>query len=337
MGTPDTPPPLRIGPYVLDGQALLAPMAGVTDRPFRVLCRALGAALAASEMVTSDMRLWQTPKSRRRMDHEGEPTPRVVQLAGADPLVLAEAARVNVDLGAQIIDINMGCPAKKVCNAACGSALLRDEPLIERILEAVVRAVSVPVTLKMRTGWDRAHINGTRVAQLAERCGIRALAIHGRTRADLYAGDAEHATTRDIKTGVRIPVFANGDIDSAKKSRAVLDLSAADGVMIGRAAHGSPWIFRDVNAFLSTAQCAAPLAPAKVRDIILAHLESMYAFYGEDTGTRVARKHLGWYCEHLPDSDNVRRRLMAATNTASQFALTGGELERWVGGFAQAA
>jgi tRNA-dihydrouridine synthase B len=337
MPPQDVPPPVRIGPYVLDGRALLAPMAGVTDRPFRVLCRSFGAALAASEMVTSDRRLWQTSKSLRRMNHEGEPAPRVVQLAGADPLALAEAARANVDLGAQIIDINMGCPAKKVCDAACGSALLRDEPLIERILEAVVRAVTVPVTLKMRTGWDREHVNGIRVAQLAERCGIRALAIHGRTRADLYAGEAEHATTRDIKACVHIPVFANGDIDGANKSRAVLDFTAADGVMVGRAAHGAPWIFRDVNAFLRTGESAAPLAHASVRDIILAHLESMYAFYGEDTGVRVARKHLGWYCEHLPDSANVRRRLMTATNSAAQFAITMAELGRWVGGLAQAA
>ena len=279
-------------------------MAGVTDRPFRILCRKLGAGLAASEMLTSDTRLWNTPKSRFRMSHEGEPEPRVVQLAGAEPQALAEAARLNVDQGAQIIDLNMGCPAKKVCGKLCGSALLQDESLVARILETVVSAVSVPVTLKIRTGWDREHRNGVSIARIAESCGIQALAVHGRTRADFYEGAAEYETIRDIKSAVRIPVFANGDINAPQKAREVLDFTGADGVMIGRASHGAPWIFRSVNAYLAAAEIVAPaLSRAEVRDIILAHLDSLYAFYGEETGVRIARKHLGWYCEQCcPDS-----------------------------------
>jgi tRNA-dihydrouridine synthase B len=278
---------MRIGPYEFEQPAvLLAPMAGVTDRPFRMLARRFGATLAASEMITSDVRLWSTAKSRRRMDHAGEPEPRVVQLAGSDPAALAEAARRNVDLGAQIIDINMGCPAKKVCNVLCGSALLTDEPLVERLLTAVVSAVKVPVTLKTRTGWDRNHKNGVRIAQLAEACGVAALAIHGRTRADFYTGEAEYETIRDIKDSVRIPVIANGDIISADKARAVLDFTRTEGVMVGRAAHGSPWIFRDVNTYLASGKLPPALSRSDLRDIIFAHLESLYAFYGEDTGVR---------------------------------------------------
>ena len=327
---------MRIGPYELPARAVLAPMAGVTDRPFRILCRELGAGLAASEMLTSDTRLWSTPKSRHRMDHEGEPEPRVVQLAGSDPDALAHAARRNVELGAQIIDINMGCPAKKVCGKLCGSALLTDEPLVGRILEAVVRAVSVPVTLKMRTGWDPSRRNGARIARLAESCGVQALAVHGRTRADFYQGSAEYETIRHIKSEVRIPVFANGDIDSPAKARTVLELTGADGVMIGRASHGNPWIFRTVNAQLSAGSPAAALARPKVRAIILAHLESLYAFYGEDAGLRIARKHLGWYCEQLADPLQVRARLMAAGNTVAQFALTKNYFDEWADAAAQA-
>ncbi|MBS0396506.1 MAG: tRNA dihydrouridine synthase DusB [Proteobacteria bacterium] len=286
---------MRIGPYALGAPLALAPMAGVTDRPFRLLCRRLGAGIAASEMVTSDVRLWHTPKSRRRLDHAGEPEPRVVQIAGGEPAMMAEAARRNVDLGAQVIDINMGCPAKKVCNRAAGSALLRDEPLVGAILEAVVRAVQVPVTLKMRTGWDAEHRNGVRVARLAEACGVRALAVHGRTRADHYAGSAEYATIRAIKAAVAIPVFANGDIDSGAKARAVLEETGADGVMIGRAAQGRPWIFREIGHFLSAGTHCPPPERREVRDIMLAHLDQLYAFYGEQVGVRVARKHLGWY------------------------------------------
>jgi len=320
---------MHIGSFELPARAVLAPMAGVTDRPFRILCRKLGAGLAASEMLTSDTRLWSTPKSRHRMDHAGEPEPRVVQLAGSDPAALAHAASRNAELGAQIIDINMGCPAKKVCGKLCGSALMTDEELVARILDAVVRAVSVPVTLKMRTGWDPSRRNGVRIARLAEGCGVQALAVHGRTRADFYRGSAEYETIRHIKSEVRIPVFANGDIDSPSKARAVLELTGADAVMIGRASHGNPWIFRTVNAELSRSAVAAPLARAQVRAIILAHLESLYAFYGEDAGLRIARKHLGWYCEQLVDPQHVRARLMAAENTVSQFALTKNYFDEW--------
>jgi tRNA-dihydrouridine synthase B len=328
---------MRIGPYVLPARAVLAPMAGVTDRPFRVLARKLGAGLAASEMLTSDVRLWSTGKSRHRMDHAGEPAPRVVQLAGADCEALALAARINVDLGAQIIDINMGCPAKKVCGRLCGSALLQDEGLVARILSAVVRAVDVPVTLKIRTGWDPTQKNGARIARIAESCGVAALAVHGRTRADFFQGAAEYDTIREIKSQVTVPVFANGDIGSAQKAREVLDFTGADGVMIGRAAQGAPWIFGAVNAYLSDAATPPPLARAVVRGIILEHLESLYAFYGEDAGTRIARKHLGWYCLHLPDAANVRRALMAMANTAMQFALARSHLDGWVSGSARAA
>ena len=334
---------ITIGPYVLPSSAVLAPMAGVTDRPFRILCRKLGAGLAASEMLTSDTRLWNTPKSRFRMSHEGEPEPRVVQLAGADPDVLAEAARLNVAQGAQIIDLNMGCPAKKVCGKLCGSALLQDESLVARILETVVGAVSVPVTLKIRTGWDREHRNGVSIARIAESSGIQALAVHGRTRADFYEGAAEYETIRAIKSAIKIPVFANGDINAPQKAREVLDFTGADGVMIGRASHGAPWIFGAVNAFLSGANSdkgnvQTTLSRMEVRDIILAHLDSLYAFYGEGTGVRIARKHLGWYCEQcFRDSAQVRRDLMGAASTAAQFALAGKHFDEWADEAAQAA
>ena len=296
-------------------------MAGVTDRPFRVLCRSFGAALAPSEMITSDQRLWHTRKSRQRMNHDGEPEPRVVQLTGADPSALAQAARANVALGADIIDLNMGCPAKKVCGRACGSALLVDAPLVARILDAVVRAVHVPVTLKIRTGWDRKHRNGVDIARIAEGCGVAALAVHGRTRADFYDGSAEYDTIRDIKALVRIPVFANGDIDTPQKAREVLDFTGADGVMIGRASHGAPWIFRAVNARLHEGIETPALQRDELRDIILEHLDSLYSFYGEESGVRIARKHLGWYCEQLLGSPaHARRELMGAADTAAQFA-----------------
>jgi tRNA-dihydrouridine synthase B len=321
---------IRIGPYSLDSNVVLAPMAGVTDRPFRQIARSFGAGLAASEMITSDVRLWTTKKTQRRMDHVGEPEPRVVQLAGAEPEALAEAARRNIDLGAQIIDINMGCPAKKVCNRLCGSALLTDEALVGKILETVVSASSVPVTLKTRTGWSRDLRNGVRIAQLAESCGIAALAIHGRTREDFYDGAAEYETIREIRSRVSIPLFANGDIDSPQKSRDVLDFTGATGVMLGRAAHGSPWIFRDVNYFLSHGKIAPALPISEVSATILAHLESLYAFYGEETGLRVARKHLGWYFEKLQDAPDVRRELMAASTSAMQFALAKESLDHWL-------
>ncbi len=320
---------MRIGTWEITAPAVLAPMAGVTDRPFRVLCRSLGAGLAATEMLTSDQRLWKTTKSRQRMNHEGEPEPRVVQLAGNDPVQLADAARANVDLGAQIIDINMGCPAKKVYGKLCGSALLGDEPLVGRLLEAVVRAVTVPVTLKIRTGVDRAHINGVAIARLAAQSGIQALAVHGRTREDFYEGEAEYETIRDICATAAIPIFANGDIDSPEKARRVLDFTRADGVMLGRAAHGAPWIFRDVNAFLATGTLPPALLRSQIRDIILQHLEALYAFHGEASGVRIARKHLGWYCQQQQRTQGFRSSLMAADSSSAQFALTRECFDAW--------
>ena len=311
---------VKIGPYTLPSNVVLAPMAGVTDRPFRILCRRFGAGLAASEMLTADVRLWGTPKSRRRMDHTGEPSPRVVQIAGFDPSMMAEAARRNVDAGAQIIDINMGCPAKKVCNRLAGSALLQDEELVARILHGVVRAVDVPVTLKTRTGWDRDHKNGVRIALIAEDNGIQALAVHGRTRTDLYLGNAEHETTAAIKAAVKIPVFANGDVDSPQHARQILLATGCDGIMIGRAAQGRPWIFDDVNFFLTTGESRASLAMEKVRDIMRAHLEDLYAFYGDETGVRVARKHLSWYLRQHPGQDTLRNRLVQIETPREQLS-----------------
>jgi tRNA-dihydrouridine synthase B len=311
---------VKIGPHTLPSNVVLAPMAGVTDRPFRILCRRFGAGLAASEMLTADMRLWDTPKSRRRMDHTGEPGPRVVQIAGFDPSMMAEAARRNVDAGAQIIDINMGCPAKKVCNRLAGSALLQDEELVARILHSVVRAVDVPVMLKTRTGWDRDHKNGIRIARIAEDNGIQALAIHGRTRADLYQGDAEHETAAAIKSSIRIPVFANGDVDSPQRAAEILRATGCDGIMIGRAAQGRPWIFDEVNFFLTEGKSRANLALENVRDIMRAHLEDLYSFYGDETGVRVARKHLSWYFRQHPGQEDLRNRLVRIETPREQLA-----------------
>jgi tRNA-dihydrouridine synthase B len=311
---------MKIGPYDLPSNVVLAPMAGVTDRPFRMLCRRFGAGLAASEMLSADVRLWDTPKSRRRMDHTGEPSPRVVQIAGYDPSMMADAARLNVDAGAQIIDINMGCPAKKVCNRFAGSALLQDEPLVARILHSVVQAVNVPVTLKTRTGWDRDHKNGVRIARIAEDNGIQALAIHGRTRTDLYQGNAEHETVTAIKCAIKIPVFANGDIDSPQRAKTILQATGCDGIMIGRAAQGRPWIFDEVNFFLSTGQLRATLALENVRDIMRAHLEDLYAFYGDETGVRVARKHLSWYFRQHPGQEALRNRLVVIETPQEQLS-----------------
>ena len=311
---------LKIGPYTLSSNIVLAPMAGVTDRPFRSLCRKFGAGLAASEMLTSDVRLWDTPKSRRRMDFTGEASPRAVQIAGFDPLMMAEAARRNVDAGAQIIDINMGCPAKKVCNRLAGSALLQDEALVTRILQAVVNAVAVPVTLKTRTGWDRGNKNALRIARIAADCGIQALAIHGRTRADMYQGIAEHDTVRMIKSAIRIPVFANGDVDSPIRAREVLAATGCDGIMIGRAAQGRPWIFGEVNFFLRTGELREELARENLRDIMRAHLEDLYDFYGDATGVRVARKHLGWYLRQSLGNEALRNRLLRIETPREQLA-----------------
>jgi tRNA-dihydrouridine synthase B len=313
---------MRIGPHVLDAPVILAPMAGVTDKPFRRLARRFGAGLAVSEMTIAEPRLWRTRKSMWRMDHAGESGPVAVQIAGYDPTMLADAARHNVALGADIIDINMGCPAKKVCNVAAGSALLRDEVLVARILEAVVAAVPVPVTLKIRTGYARSARNANAIARIAESAGIAAIAIHGRTREDRFDGEAEHDTARRIKAEVGIPVIVNGDIATPSQAAAVLTRTGADAVMIGRAALGRPWIFREIAHFLATdAPLAAP-SPAAVSEILLEHLDALYAFYGEETGVRVARKHIGWYAKDDPRAAELR----GAVNRAA----TGGEQMRMV-------
>ncbi|WP_018974765.1 tRNA dihydrouridine synthase DusB [Rudaea cellulosilytica] len=311
-----------IGPYRIAPPVALAPMAGVTDKPFRQLCKKLGAGLAVSEMTTSDPRLWTTRKSLKRMDHAGEPDPVSVQIAGYDPAMLAEAARYNVDHGAQIIDINMGCPAKKVCNVHAGSALLQDEALVARICEAAARAVNVPVTLKIRTGWNRDNKNGVRIARIAQDSGIAALAVHGRTRADLYNGEAEYDTIAAIKAAVSVPVFANGDIDSPQKARDVLKYTNCDGVLIGRAAQGRPWIFREIAHFLATGETLAAPSPAEVCAILVEHLENLYAFYGEQQGVRIARKHLGWYAKDREENAAFRNIVNRAETAAEQLRLT---------------
>ena len=296
---PSASGPMRIGSFELPNNVFVAPMAGVTDRPYRQLCKKLGAGYAVSEMAASNPRLWASEKTSRRLNHDGESEPKAVQLAGADPLMLAEAARYNVARGAQIIDINMGCPAKKVCNVACGSALLRDEALVARILDAVVGAVDVPVTLKYRTGWDPENRNALAIAALAEQAGVAMLSLHGRTRACAYRGQAEYDTIRAVKAAVKIPVVANGDIDSPAKARAVLDHTGADAVMIGRAAQGRPWIFREVGHFLATGKELPPPATAEMKELLLAHLDDHYRFYGEVAGVRSARKHIIWYLREL--------------------------------------
>jgi tRNA-dihydrouridine synthase B len=284
-----------IGPYSISEKTVLAPMAGVTDQPFRKLCRQLGAGLVVSEMVTSDTRLWKTNKSRWRLNHKGETGPISVQIAGGDAAMLAAAAQTNVGLGAQIIDINMGCPAKKVCNKAAGSALMKDETLVANILAAVTEAVSVPVTLKIRTGWDINNKNAVSIARLAEDHGISLLSVHGRTRADAYRGNAEYDTIANVKQAVNIPVLANGDIDGPSKAKEVLDYTKADGVMIGRAAQGNPWIFKEINHFLSSGEVVSPPNREEVLAILTGHISALHAFYGDYMGVRIARKHLGWY------------------------------------------
>ncbi len=327
---------MKIGPYELAAPLALAPMAGVTDQPFRQMCRRMGAGLAATEMVTSDVRLWNTSKSRLRLDHRGEPDPRTVQIAGYDPAMMAEAASQNVDRGAQIIDINFGCPAKKVCNRAAGSALMRDEALVREILAAVVAAAGVPVTLKMRTGWDRENRNAVSIARIAESEGIAALAVHGRTRADFFTGAAEYETVAAVKRAVAIPVFVNGDIDCAAKALNALEQSGADGVMIGRAAQGRPWIFRELRAALAGNPFAPPLL-AEVRVIMLSHLEALYSFYGEQQGVRVARKHLGWYCRLHPEVGHLPVELLKTELATEQHSLTDGFLSGLIGQLARAA
>ena len=316
------PAPLQIGPYRIDVPVVLAPMAGVTDKPFRMLCKRLGAGLCVSEMTTSEPRLWHTSKSLHRMDHADEPAPISVQIAGTDPRVLAEAARYNVDHGAQIIDINMGCPAKKVCNAWAGSALLQDEALVGRILAAVVAAVDAPVTLKIRTGWNRENRNGIAIARIAEDSGIAALTVHGRTRADQYLGQAEYETIAAIKATVRIPVLANGDVNSPERARHVLDYTGADAVMVGRAAQGRPWIFREIAHYLETGERLPPPTPAQVRDILIGHLQHLHHFYGELAGVRIARKHLGWYAKDRPENAAFRAVVNRAETADEQIRLT---------------
>lgn len=313
---------MRIGPYTIDPPVVLAPMAGVTDKPFRLLCKRMGAGLAVSEMTASDPRLWQTRKSIKRMDHTGEPEPVSVQIAGYDPAMLAEAARFNVANGAQIIDINMGCPAKKVCNVWSGSALLQDEPLVARIVKAVVDAVDVPVTLKIRTGWDRQHKNALAIAHIAEDNGIAALAVHGRTRADKYEGEAEYDTIAAVKSAVRIPVLANGDITTPQLAKHVLDVTGADAVMIGRGAQGRPWIFREISHYLATGELLAQPSPSDIAKILLGHLEHLYAFYGEQAGVRIARKHLGWYAKDRPENAAFRDVVNRAESTHDQLRWT---------------
>ena len=312
---------MQIGPYRLSTNLIAAPMAGVTDRPFRQLCRAMGAGMAVSEMLPSDRRLYGSVKTRRRADHVGETPPASVQIAGADPARMAEAARYNVDTGAEIIDINMGCPAKKVCKVMAGSALLRDESLVGRILEAVVRAVNVPVTLKIRTGWDKKRRNALTVARIAEAAGVQGLTIHGRTRACRFSGEAEYDTIAAVKSYVRIPVIANGDIDTPEKAKAVLNVTGADGVMIGRAALGRPWIFRETLHFLLTGRRLPPPDAAEIRRIVLFHLDKLYSFYGERIGVNMARKHIGWYTKDLPGSAAFLQQVFRIPTMAEQRAI----------------
>jgi len=309
---------VHIGPYQLRNNVFVAPMAGVTDRPFRQLCKELGAGYAVSEMAASNPRLWATEKSSRRTDHAGEMEPKAVQIAGADPADLADCARFNVERGAQIIDINMGCPVKKVCNSWCGSALLQDEELVERILRAVVAAVDVPVTLKFRTGWNRANKNALRIARIAEDAGIQMLTLHGRTRADGYSGQAEYDTIAAVKQAVRIPVVANGDITTPEKARAVLAHTGADAVMIGRAAQGRPWICREIDHFLRTGEHLPAPTVAEVRGLMSHHLQAHYAFYGEYLGVRTARKHIGWYVRDLHDGEPFRQQMNLLESTDEQ-------------------
>jgi tRNA-dihydrouridine synthase B len=300
---------LIIGPYTLPNNLFLAPMAGVTDRPFRQLCRRLGAGMAVSEMITANKSLWARKKSLLRAHPIGEPEPRSIPLAGADPAMLAEAAHHNVEQGAHIIDINMGCPAKKVCNVMAGSALLQNEKLVSDILESVVNAVNVPVTLKIRTGWDTDHRNGVTIAKIAQESGIQAHAVHGRTRACAYKGDAEYDTIAEIKAAINIPVIANGDISTPEKAKQILDYTQADGLMIGRAAQGNPWIFRQILHFLEQGEQLDSPPVAEVQRILIEHLHALYDFYGEYTGVRMARKHIAWYSKGLRNGNPFRQQM----------------------------
>ena len=328
---------MRIGPYTLSSPFLLAPMAGVTDAPFRRLCRRFGAGLTTSEMTTADTRLWQTAKSRRRLDLDLDAEPIAVQIAGSEPEQLATAARACVQRGAQIIDINMGCPAKKVCKRMAGSALLQDEKLVASILAAVVAAVDVPVTLKIRTGSDPQHRNGAVIARIAEQCGVQALAVHGRTRACRFQGEAEYETIAQIKNSISIPVIANGDITTPEKSLEVFRLTNADALMIGRGAQGRPWIFQELTDCLQNESVFFPLEKKQLRDIMLGHLKEMHRFYGESTGVRVARKHLTWYSKHLANAEQFRYRVVRVDSAEEQLRLTQEYFDKRAGGISRAA
>jgi tRNA-dihydrouridine synthase B len=311
---------VNIGPYILRNNVFVAPMAGVTDRPFRQLCKQLGAGYAVSEMAASNPRLWNSEKTSRRTNHDGEMEPKAVQIAGADPDILAQCAQFNVDRGAQIIDINMGCPVKKVCNSWCGSALLQNEKLVGEILDAVVRAVDVPVTLKFRTGWDRANKNALTIARMAQASGIAMLTLHGRTRTDGYSGAAEYETIAAVKAAVSIPVVANGDITTPEKAKFVLAATNADAIMIGRAAQGRPWIFREIDYFLRTGEyLAAPLV-SEVAALMEEHLLAHYAFYGDYLGVRTARKHIGWYVRDLNGGEEFRQQMNRLETCEEQLA-----------------
>ena len=309
---------MRIGKYQLDNNLILAPMAGVTDRPFRELCRKQGAGLAVSEMLSSNPRVWNSTKSKLRMDYHDESGIRSVQIAGADPLAMANAARLTVQLGAQIVDINMGCPAKKVNKKKAGSALLPHPELVKAILESVVDAVDVPVTLKIRTGWDPENRNGLEIAQIAEQAGIQALSVHGRTRQCLFKGEAEYDTIKAIKESITIPVIANGDITSVEKAKYVLDHTGADAIMIGRGAQGAPWIFNEINHYLNTGQYAPCLAQMEITEILLNHVQALHGFYGDVMGPRIARKHVGWYLQEQDRLGNFKRKFNAIENSSEQ-------------------
>jgi len=323
---------MKIGAYALPvsntAAVFVAPMAGITDRPFRRLARRYGAALAVSEMVSSRPELRGSRKTLLRLDHAGEPGPVSVQIAGSDPVMLAAAARFNVERGAQIIDINMGCPAKKVCNVAAGSALLSDENLVARIVEAVVAAVDVPVTVKIRTGPSPARRNAVRIARLVESAGAQMLAIHGRTRACMFEGEAEYDTIAEVKTRVAIPVIANGDISTPEQAKRVLSLTGADGVMIGRAAQGKPWLFREITHYLATGERLAPPAPREMAAVLVEHLDGLYDLYGDEQGTRVARKHIGWTVRELPGGESLRSAVNGMTLAQAQRAAVNDYFER---------
>ncbi len=314
--------PLKIGPYTGNNNLILAPMAGVTDRPFRQLCKQLGAGFAYSEMVSSNSLLWGSKKTLRRANHDGEVDPRIIQIAGANPDHMAEAAQYNAEKGAQIIDINMGCPAKKICNVMAGSALLQNEPLVKEILTAVVDAVDIPVTLKIRTGWDKENRNAVRIAQIAEQAGIQALAIHGRTRTCYYKGEAEYDTIKQVKKFISIPVIANGDIKTPQQAKYVLEYTGADAIMIGRAAQGRPWIFREIEHYLITGNLLSEPGVTEIRDILLGHLKNLYEFYGEFTGVRVARKHISWYSKGQKDGAAFRNTVNRVDTKQEQLTLT---------------